>query len=230
MKAIRMKQKGSLPMVFNTIGKLASHLNLTIHEASHILSVKNEYEKIMRKYSIESIEETDDRIIPQHYIDQGFKRIEIPGKHVYIANKEGKIINIANDRELKPLYKGKGYLVVNINGKMKTVHRIIATLFVPNPKRLPLVNHINEDKTDNRAVNLEWCDNKYNCNYGSFKKKCSISDGKPIKIKSFKEGKEIIYQSIKEASRKTGADEKSIRGCINGNRKSAKGFIFSKIK
>ena len=227
MKAIRLKQKGKEPMVFNTNDKLAEYLNIRSDDASHILSIKNEYERLLSKYDIESIEETDEFIIPQHYIDQGFKRIDVPGKFIYIANKDGKIINVANDRELKPLYKGQGdYLYVALNGYRKTVHRIIATLFVPNPLNLPIVNHINEFKTDNRAENLEWCDNKYNCNYGSFKKKC-VSDGAPIKIKSIKDGEEMIYQSINEASRQTGVDTKSIRECCRKKRKSAKGFSFS---
>jgi hypothetical protein len=227
MKAIRLKQKGKEPMIFNTNDKLAEYLNIRSDDASHILSIKNEYERLLSKYDIESIDETEEFIIPQHYIDQGFKRIDVPGKFIYIANRDGKIINVANDRELKPLYKGQGdYLYVALNGYRKTVHRIIATLFVPNPLNLPLVNHINEIKTDNRADNLEWCDNKYNTSYGMFKEKCK-SDGKPIPIRATKDGKEYFFNSINEASRYTGADTKSIRYCIRQNiRKTSKGFSF----
>jgi hypothetical protein len=42
------------------------------------------------------------------------------------------------------------------------VHRFVAAAFCPNPNALPVVNHINHDKADNRAVNLEWVTPKGN--------------------------------------------------------------------
>lgn len=65
----------------------------------------------------------------------------------------------------------KGYLKVGLssNGKVKTymVHRMVVEAFIPNPDNLPEVNHIDEDKKNNRVDNLEMCDRKYNMNYGS---------------------------------------------------------------
>lgn len=52
---------------------------------------------------------------------------------------------------LKGLYK-----TVSINGKTKYMHRLVAEAFIPNPNNLPVVNHINGNKLDNRAENLEW--------------------------------------------------------------------------
>lgn len=70
---------------------------------------------------------------------------------------------------MKPLMK-RGYLTVHLRkGKLNCsvfVHRLVAEAFIPNPDNLPIINHRNEIKTDNSAWNLEWCDNKYNINYG----------------------------------------------------------------
>ena len=52
-------------------------------------------------------------------------------------------------------------------GKQYSVHRIVAEAFIPNPNNCDEVNHINEDKKDNRACNLEWCTHKENSNYGT---------------------------------------------------------------
>ncbi len=65
----------------------------------------------------------------------------------------------------------KGYLSVQLRDETKRkhhqVHRLVAAAFIPNPDGLPEVNHKNEDKTDNRVENLEWCTRKYNTNYGT---------------------------------------------------------------
>lgn len=53
------------------------------------------------------------------------------------------------------------------SGKQYSVHRIVVEAFIPNPNGYAEVNHINEDKTDNRACNLEWCTYKENSNHGT---------------------------------------------------------------
>lgn len=74
-------------------------------------------------------------------------------------------------RILKLSYDTVGYLIVGLhsNGKAKIylVHRLVAQAFIPNPDNLPEVNHIDEDKTNNRVDNLEMCNREYNSNYGT---------------------------------------------------------------
>ena len=68
-------------------------------------------------------------------------------------------------------YNKSGYLQVALskNGiKMFfLVHRLVAQAFIPNPNNLPQINHKDENKQNNNINNLEWCDRKYNCNYGT---------------------------------------------------------------
>lgn len=45
------------------------------------------------------------------------------------------------------------------------IHRLVAIHFIPNPLQLPEVNHIDGDKTNARAINLEWCTGKQNMHH-----------------------------------------------------------------
>lgn len=80
----------------------------------------------------------------------------------YEITREGQVINKHTGKALRPQPNDKGYGRVCIGKKFYFVHRLVAELYVPNPEGKPQVNHINGDKTDNRAENLEWVTNKEN--------------------------------------------------------------------
>lgn len=65
--------------------------------------------------------------------------------------------------------KNNGYLFVELNkngrGKNYPIHRIVAKAFIPNPENKPYVNHIDYDRTNAKAYNLEWCTPKENVHH-----------------------------------------------------------------
>lgn len=80
----------------------------------------------------------------------------------YLVSNLGRVksLKYGKERILKPQKQKTGYLTINLckNGKMKTsrINRLVAEAFLPNPKNLPEVDHINSDKMDNRVENLQW--------------------------------------------------------------------------
>lgn len=79
------------------------------------------------------------------------------------TQKQEKILRTNPNKE--------GYIIVALykNGKRQNfyMHRLVANAFISNNDNLPLINHIDENPQNNVWTNLEWCDSKYNVNYGT---------------------------------------------------------------
>lgn len=87
----------------------------------------------------------------------------IPGFSRYLLLEDNRVFNL-NDNTIKifTIDSRTGYArsaMINDLGKSRSValHRIIATIRIPNPNNLPEVNHLDGDKTNNSVHNLEWC-------------------------------------------------------------------------
>lgn len=135
---------------------------------------------------------------------------------------------------LSPIEDKDGYLFVNLykNGthKMFKIHRLVAQTFIPNWFNDLEVNHIDEKKYNNHVDNLEWCDRKYNINFGTciermVEKNTNGKLSKPV-LQMTKTG-EIIreWPSTMEAGR-NGFDQGSVASCCRGELKSHGGYIW----
>lgn len=108
----------------------------------------------------------------------------------------------------------KGYAYVHLCKNCKDtaylVHRLLAEAFIPNPLNLPEVNHKDEIKVNNCVSNLEWCDAKYNSNYGTRNKR----KAKPIQC--IETG--IVYWGAREMERQLGIKHNNIaKACKTGS-------------
>jgi len=145
-------------------------------------------------------------------------------------------LNWRNTGETRNLYlkpHNKGYLQVELaNGKRKmfTVHKLVAIHFVPGYEDGFVVNHINENKTDNRAENLEWCTFSHNVRHSQNLHKERTHKGDVRKC-----AEEIIqmtsdnvivgkWSSAISIKTKLGYSDWSIKECCKGNRKTAYGY------
>ena len=110
-----------------------------------------------------------------------------------------------------------------------SIHRLVANAFIPNPNNLPCVNHKDENPANNNVDNLEWCDVKYNSNYGNRNEKLSKSQtNHPAKsYKIFVEGIGE-FPSIKEFARQYKLNYSGLKAAVSNNR-PYKNYIIRRL-
>lgn len=120
-------------------------------------------------------------------------------------------------------------------GKNKYVHRLVAKAFVPNPNKLPIINHIDENPSNNLPSNLEWCDHQYNLTYGDKVERVTNSKGykertkrlqKPIYVID-KNGNRKRYESITSACNELDLHYSNVHKSLTGKKyPTYKGYTF----
>ena len=151
---------------------------------------------------------------------------------LYQVSDKGRIKSLwfGKERILKPGTDRDGYLRVSLckNGKKKTyqVHRLVVKVFISNTNDLPQINHKDEVKTNNSVENLEWCDQKYNHNYGTINQRIAEKCSKLV-LQYEKSGEFVKeWKSLMDVCRNLGYDKSAISACCNEKRKSAYGFFW----
>lgn len=167
---------------------------------------------------------------------EGLYQVSDQGRVKSLERKDsfGRLIK---ERILRPAPTTVGYLIVILctggNQKHFAVHRLVCQAFCDNPENKPEVNHINENKTDNRACNLEWCTRRENINHGTRNERAAMSIAKILSkpIGKYTLNGELVevWQSASEAERQTGFHQSNISAAARGKLKTAYGYVWKYI-
>lgn len=152
---------------------------------------------------------------------------DIPGyEGEYAVTSCGKVWSYKSKRFLKPAKHNLGYLFICLskNGISKQfyIHRLVASAYIKNPNRLNQINHKDENKKNNSVNNLEWCDSKYNNNYGTHNKR--VAEKMSKKVICAETG--IIYSSAKDVELKLGISHKLVWFACSLKYRKTKGLHF----
>lgn len=140
----------------------------------------------------------------------------------YRITKTGKIWDVKSEKFVKT-HLTNGYYRVQIDSRKYAVHRLVAKTFIPRLDGKTYVNHINENKEDNRAENLEWVTQKENTE----KHSKEISHSRKVKCIDPKTKKVLrIYDQITEAAEDIGRSIRSIQHVLNGINQTAGGYFW----
>lgn len=162
---------------------------------------------------------------------------DVPGyEGTYKISNMGRVKSLNYDgsmeaRIMTPYYVHK-YKRVRIFKDKKSisvgVHRLVAQAFIPNPDNKPFVNHIDGDQSNNRVDNLEWCTQSENVMHAYRVLGYKASGGREKRrVRLVETGQ--VFNSIKEASVKTGHNRTSIISCCKGRYKTASGVHWEYV-
>ncbi|MGX8696911.1 MAG: HNH endonuclease [Prevotella sp.] len=161
---------------------------------------------------------------------------------LYEVSNDGRVRTVrhkTNGHEIPPkelainIYKSQRYARVRLykKGKPKDhmVHRLVAEAFIPNPKNKPQVNHIDGNRKNNRADNLEWCtqaeNNRHAIDNGLQDPSRMIEATKKKVMQLTRSGKLVKeWDSLTEAATTLGLQVSNISHCCNGRIGSTGGY------
>ena len=155
----------------------------------------------------------------------------------YQVSNYGRIKSLYTNKLKKATIKNWGYKCVDLylNGKRenKTIHRLVAMTFIPNPNGYKVINHIDGNKLNNNVNNLEWCTQSYNIKH-SYDNNLHIPtiekaiNSRKRKILCHQNNKK--YNSIIEAAKDLNLNTGKICEVCKGTRNHTKGYTFEYIK
>lgn len=161
---------------------------------------------------------------------EGLYQVSNTGK--VFSVRRGKILNGKTDR-----YGYKCVVLWNGENNYRTIHRLVADAFLPRVDGCNVVNHLDCDKLNNNADNLEWTTvqgntrHAYDNNQAYRERMREVNrmgiEARKIKLDAYYDGKYVgSYNGKKEAADRLGISEKTVYNRLHGKFSSRSGYTF----
>lgn len=123
----------------------------------------------------------------------------------YLVTEDGRVFSEKTNRFLIGV-NNNGYIQINIGGSRREyLHRMIAECYIPNPNSYLVINHIDNNRSNNRVENLEWCTQKMNNDHmvnqdrnikGSRNPQSKVTENDVIEIRHLYANKEMTQTML----------------------------------
>jgi len=146
----------------------------------------------------------------------------------YMVSNEGRVKNRLTNKILTlQLHKERYQVCISQDGNKATlkVHKLVALAWVPNPHNKPDINHIDGDKLNNVASNLEWVTKKENHDHARVHR--LIHDNKPIRATDISTGEHWDFYSVNQATLFFGWNRVYIYRALKRPTQTHKGIHFA---
>jgi hypothetical protein len=149
----------------------------------------------------------------------------------YAVTRTGRVYSHKSGKwkELKPQFDTDGYSQVRLwnNGsnRLTFVHRIIAETFIPKPNGCTEINHIDGDKRNNDALNLEWCSRRDNIMHAH--DTGLIKTRTPVVAIDLNTNEKTVFKGQHDAARSLGINQGNINHALKRNNGTCYGYRFS---
>ena len=153
----------------------------------------------------------------------------------YMVSDNGQVYSLVSRKMLRSFASKGGYLQYALyKGKKRKIvlaHRLVAIAFIENPGNKPEVDHINTNRTDNRAANLRWVTKKENQNNPLSLKKHLGNKYAKKRVAVYKDGVLISeFETQLEAANFVGLKKCTISYHLLSKGKSHKGYMFKRVE
>ena len=150
----------------------------------------------------------------------------------YKINEKGEVLSVLTGKLKTPDKNSCGYLRITLQNKNHEpkiervfLHRLVAMHFIPNPNNLPVVNHIDLNRENCSADNLEWCDNRQNELHS---RQNGEKEYKPFKV-VFNDGVVKTYHVKQDLADEIGRSRVLVKFWLHGKYKSYTNYNIKEI-
>ena len=157
--------------------------------------------------------------------------VEVAMAPRYMVSNFGNVYDCEADRQIRQEKVGPGYCRVYLNvGNVRIrryVHVLVSEAFLGPRPPFHEVDHIDEDKSNNRADNLEYCTHSENVNRSYRRGRIPAGGFPPISVRCLETGE--VFPSQAAAARAIGAHKVEIRNVLRGKQRTARGYRFEVV-